>query len=137
MSAETKHVRLAWQRAMVFTGEGSGKVPLTIDADNAAGTGPMETLLLALAACTGADVCSILVKKRVALEALVIDVAGDRREQHPRKFTAIRLTFRIRAPGLAEDAARQAIALSLEKYCSVRHTLDPSIAVGYDVVIEA
>lgn len=133
---ETKKVRLAWQREMVFTGTGASGAPVTIDGGNAAAPGPMEGLLLMLATCTGSDVYSILVKKRVALESFVVDVEGDRRAEHPRRFLAIRLTFRFKARGLTEEAARQAIELSLQKYCSVRHSLDPAIPISYELVIE-
>lgn len=134
---ETKRVVLEWRHQLEFVGSGAGGVPVTIDGDNAASTGPMETLLLALAACTGGDIVSILEKKRVQLVSFEVDVAGDRREEYPRCYVAIRLRFRFKATGLSEDAARQAIDLSLEKYCSVRHSLDPAIPVGYELVIEA
>ena len=134
---ETKQVTLEWRQRLGFVGTGAGGVPVTIDGDNASGAGPMESLLLALAACTGADVVSILEKKRVKLVSFAVDVAGDRREEYPRRYVAIRLTFRFKARGLAEEAARQAIDLSLEKYCSVRHSLDPAIPIGYEAVIEA
>lgn len=132
---ETKGVRLAWQHDLVFQGEGAGKAPITLDGDNGQGPGPMEDLLLALAACTGSDVVIILKKKRVDLSALRIEVAGDRREDAPRRFTAITLTFHITAPGLTEAQARRTIELSLERYCSVAHSLAPDIPIRYELAL--
>ena len=65
MTIETKRVSLAWQERLVFRGGEPGGPETTIDGDNAAGPGPMLTLLLAAAACTGADVVAILEKMRV------------------------------------------------------------------------
>jgi putative redox protein len=118
---------------MRFRGGEPGGPTSLVDADNAEAPGPTLTLLLAAAACSGADVVTILEKMRVSLESLRIDVAGVRREVVPRRFVSIRLTFHIRAAGLDEAKARRAIDLSLEKYCSVVHSLAPDIAVEYDL----
>ena len=45
----------------------------SLDGDNAAAPGPMLTLLLAAASCTGADVVSILEKMRVSLAEFRIE----------------------------------------------------------------
>ncbi len=134
-----KQVSLDWLgHGMAFRGEGAGKVPIVIDGDNAEGPGPMETLLLALAACTGSDVVSVLGKKRVDLRSLTIGVRGERREEFPRRYTRITLVYRVVAPGAAEAQVRHAIDLSLEKYCSVTHSLAPDLLpVPYELVLEA
>ena len=133
----TKAVQLTWQHDLVFQGAGAGGAPITLDGDNGRGPGPMEDLLLALAACTGSDGVVILKKKRANLTALRVDVAGRRREEIPRRFTAITLTFHITAPGLTEAHARQTIELSLEKYCSVAHSLAPDIPIEYELALPA
>ena len=135
--AKTKRVSLTWQHDLVFEGEGAGKAPITLDGDNTQGPGPMENLLLALACCTGSDVVVILQKKRASLKGLTIVVAGERREEIPQRYVAITLTFHIEAPGLAESQARQTIDLSLEKYCSVAHSLAPDIPLRYELVLQA
>lgn len=133
-----KRVTLAWQRrALVFRGEGAGRAPITIDGDNAEGPGPMESLLLAMAACTGSDVVSVLGKKRVDLRELRIEITGQRREEHPRRYVAIDLTYHVVAPGATERQVRHAIDLSLEKYCSVTHSLNPDIPVRYALALQA
>jgi putative redox protein len=60
-------------------------------------------------------------------------VAGVRREEAPRRFVSIRFAFHLAGAGLDEAKARRAIDLSLEKYCSVVHSLAPDIAVEYDL----
>ena len=134
----SKHVALTWQgRGLVFRGEGAGRVPITIDGDNAEGPGPMESLLLALAACTGSDVVTVMRKKRVDLRELRVEVSGTRREDYPQRYAAIALRYHAAAPGAAEETLRHAINLSLEKYCSVTASLNPDIPVRYELVLQA
>jgi putative redox protein len=133
--ANAKQVALTWQHGLAFSGGVEGRAPITIDCSGPTGPGPMDTLLLALAACTGSDVVSLLEKMRFPVRALRVDVTGERREQHPKRYTAIVLTYHIDAPGAPEERARHAIELSLEKYCSVTHSLAPDIARRYELVL--
>ena len=84
MAAETKKVTLAWQQGLSFHGGEPNGPAVLIDGDNAAGPGPMVTLLLAAASCTGSDVVVILRKMQVPFGALSIEVSGIRREAEPR-----------------------------------------------------
>ncbi len=131
MAEETKRVTLTWAQGLRFIGGEPGREPITIDGDNMAAPGPMTALLLAAAACTGADVVSILTKMRVAFTRLSIDVAGVRRGQEPRCYLSIHLDYRVGGEGLDPAKIRRAIDLSLEKYCSVIHSLAPDIAISY------
>jgi putative redox protein len=131
MTIETKRVSLTWQERLVFRGGEPGGPETTIDGDNAAGPGPMLTLLLAAASCTGADVVAILQKMRVTLQELRIEASGDRREQDPRLYTSIHLEYHLRGDGLDEGKARRAIDLSITKYCSVVHSLAPDIRITH------
>ena len=133
-----KRVSLEWQaRELVFRGEGAGKVPITIDGNNAEAPGPMETLLLAMAACTGSDVAVVMTKKRLGMRSLRIEVHGRRREEHPQRYVAIDLVYHVVAPGATEAQVRHAIDLSLGKYCSVTHSLNPDIPVHYELDLQA
>ena len=132
MTGETKRVTLNWVQDLRFVGGEPGGPLITIDGDNAEGPGPMATLLLAAAACTGSDVVDILKKMRVPFRELTLEVAGIRREEHPRRYVSIHLDYRI--VGTEEEAKiRRAIDLSLEKYCSVVHSLAPDIVVAYEL----
>jgi putative redox protein len=95
----------------------------------------MQTLLLAAAGCAGSDVVSILAKMRVGLEALTVDVEGVRRDEEPRRYVEIRYRFSLRGDGLDAAKAERAVALSLEKYCSVIHSMAPDIAVRHEIVL--
>jgi len=131
MPGEIKRVTLNWQEGFRFVGGEPNGPTVLIDGDNTAGPGPMLTLLLAAAACTGSDVVSILNKMRVAFQGLTIEASGTRRESEPRRYVALHLEYQLSGSGIDPAKARRAIDLSLEKYCSVIHSLAPDIAVTY------
>ena len=132
-------VRLTWTgRGMEFTGAGTHPVSpeITIDGDGGAGPSPMLTLLLAAAGCSGSDVVLILKKMRVALHSVVVEVRGTRRDAEPRRYQTITFCYRIAGDGLDRAKAERAVSLSLEKYCSVVHTLAPDVTVEHEIALE-
>ncbi len=134
--AAGKPVTLVWREGTLFEGGAAGGPTVPVDADGRTAPSPMTGLLVALAGCSGADVVSMLTKKRAGLRAFRIEVTSERRAEHPRRYTAITLTYHITALRLTEAAARHAIELSLGKYCSVTHSLAPDIALRHELVLE-
>jgi putative redox protein len=132
---ETKRIVLTWQEGLRFTGGAPDGPSTSIDGENTVAPGPMLTLLLAAASCSGSDVVVILQKMRVQLRQLRIDVTGIRREQEPRRYTAIHLEYHLGGEGLDQAKATRAIDLSLETYCSVIHSLAPDIAITYALTL--
>ena len=96
---------------------------------------PMQVLLISLAGCSAIDVVNILRKSRVDFSSVDIEVDGDRKESSPgvaaipAPFTRIHLKFHIHGRDIDRAKAEKAVALSLEKYCSVSASLDPAIQV--------
>ena len=132
---ETKRVSLRWEEGLRFVG-GAPEGPNThIDGDNTTAAGPMLTLLLAAGSCSGSDVVLILKKMRIELRDLRIEVTGRRREQEPRRYTALHFDYHIGGIGLSQDKAHRVVSLSVEKYCSVIHSLAPDIAITYAVTL--
>jgi len=132
-----KPVTLVWKEGTLFEGGAAGGPTVPVDSDGKVAPSPMTGLLVALAGCTGADVVSILSKKRAGLRAFRVEVTSERRDAHPKRYTAITLTYHVAAAGLTEAAVRHAIELSLGKYCSVTHSLAPDIALRHELVLEA
>ena len=99
---------------------------------------PMELLLLALGSCTAVDVISILKKKRERVTDYRVEVRGERREEHPRKYTRMEVHHVVSGHKISEKALAQAIELSENKYCSVAATLRPSVEIvsSYEIVEE-
>ena len=90
---------------------------------------PVELLLLAIGACTATDVASILKKKRQHVTSYVIEVTGQRRDDYPRRFTAMNVHHILTGKSLSAKAVAHAIELSDTKYCSVAATLRPQVEI--------
>ena len=130
-----EEIRTVWRGEGLQFDAHSGEVVTAIDGNGTAGVSPVRMLLEAVAACAGADVVDILQKGRQELEALEVRVTGERREDPPRRFTAIQVEFVVQ--GSVEPAkAKRAAALSFEKYCSVSHTLRPDVDLSWSVRLE-
>ena len=104
-------------------------VPLDTDGERSAAAGPTELLLLALGGCSGADVVSILQKKRERVTDYRVELRGERREEHPRSFRKIEVRHIVRGYGVSEASVARAVQLSTEKYCSVAGTLRPTAEI--------
>ena len=128
---------MRWVRQLQFEGRGNGAdgPMILVDGDTKVATSPVELLLLAAATCTASDIVIILEKQRVKLESLGIEVEGTRREEQPRRFTAIAFHVKVRGEGADELKVRRAVGLSIEKYCSVVASLAPDIPITYEVAI--
>jgi putative redox protein len=136
MPQEIKTASLEWRGDLRFEGGAPGGPVALIDGDNLTAPGPMLTLLLAAASCTGADIVTILDKMRVRLRGLRLDARGTRREEEPRRYLAMHFDYRISADALDEAKARRAVELSVTKYCSVLHSLAPDLRVTYDIHLD-
>jgi putative redox protein len=135
MSDNIRRVSVSWQGGLLFSGGAPGGPAIAIDGDLKAAPGPMHQLLLAIATCSGSDVVLILEKMRIKLTDFGIDVEGVRKIDDPKRLTAVTLSYRLAGEGLDEAKARRAIDLSIERYCSVIHSLNPDIPIRYHVTI--
>ena len=90
---------------------------------------PMEMVLIALGGCTGADVHSVLQKKRQRVTGYEIEVRAERREEHPRIYTSIEVLHRVRGHSVDARAVEHAIELSETKYCSVSAMLSATAKI--------
>ena len=102
---------------------------LDTDHDRASAPTPVELLLVALGACTGVDIVSILKKKRQVVTGYSNKVTGKRRDEFPRSFTHMHVHHIITGKSVDNVAAARAIELSEEKYCSVAATLRPTVEI--------
>ena len=115
-----KSVRIEWRGGLSFeaTSELGGRVELAGDA-GVAGLRPMDALLVALGSCTGADVASILRKKRQPVSTYVLEVRSEQRTEHPRMFSRIDVLHLIDGDWIDPEAVRRSIELSVTRYCPV------------------
>ena len=128
-------LELIWERDLVFSGR-SGDVKLTMDSSSVVGPSPMQAVAFGLAGCMGMDVAHILNKGRHDLQALRVDLRGERAPEEPRRFTAITLSFTVTGD-IPREAVERAVELSREKYCSVWHSLRQDITLTVTSSISA
>ncbi len=134
-------VKVQWDCAMLFRGSTPEGTTIMMDAHPEhggvnAGPTPMDTLLMALAGCTGMDVIAMLKKMRAPVDRFAIDVHAERATSHPRVLTAIHLRYVASGKGLQAEQVRKAVALSQDRYCSVSAMLRKAVAVTYDVAVQ-
>lgn len=118
-------LHLTWQGEERFQGA-SGDVSMTIDGRRKAGPSPVHAVAFGLAGCMAIDVVEIIEKGRLELKALSCTLQVLRAEQTPRRITGFDLRFKVTGD-IPDDRVGRAIDLSREKYCSVWHSLNPSI----------
>lgn len=104
-------------------------VPLDTDSHRSTAASPVELLLVALGACAATDVASILKKKRQHVSSYIIEVSGERRDDYPRRFTAMTVHHILTGRSISAKAVAHAIELSETKYCSVAATLRPQVEI--------
>ena len=109
---------------------------IDVKGDRQSAPSPLEMLLLSVAACTAADVISILLKKRQDIAAYDVEVTGTRVDEHPRKFVKFHVHHIVQGRSVSEKALADAIELSDQKYCSVAATVRPTaeITTSYKIV---
>jgi len=104
-------------------------LPLDANSNRSSAPSPAEILLVALGSCTASDVAGILAKKRQHVTSYVVEVSGERRDDHPRRFTAMKVHHILTGRSISPKAVAQAIELSDTKYCSVAATLRPTVEI--------
>jgi putative redox protein len=135
VSKKHNHVRATWLGEHRFDAGRPGGVTHRIDASAKEGPSPVDTLLNALASCTSVDVVDILAKRRTPVESLTVDVHADRADAVPARLTHVRLEYAITGAGIDRVHAERAVQLAVEKYCSVRDSLDPAVPVEWAVTL--
>jgi putative redox protein len=128
-------VRATWAGEQLFdTGRPDGP---TSRFDGAAkeGQNPVDALVSSLATCVAIDVVDILAKRRTPAQRLVVDSYAERRSTHPRRLERVTMTFHVDGTGVEATHTERAVALALERYCSVAASLATDIVMETIVVV--
>ncbi|MCZ7602777.1 MAG: OsmC family protein [Melioribacteraceae bacterium] len=128
-------------QGLTFTGKTDSNHWITMDGPEEFGGSnaairPKELLLLSLGGCTGADVASILQKKRVKLEGFEMNLTADATEDYPQVFTKIHIEYVFYGNDIAEKDVEKAIELSQTKYCGVTAMLSKAMEITTSFRIE-
>ncbi|MFZ1749021.1 MAG: OsmC family protein [Saprospiraceae bacterium] len=97
---------------------------------------PMESVLMAAAACSSIDVETLLKKMRQDIVSIRVEVEGTRVDAVPAVFSKIHLHYIIKGD-VKIDKAKKAVDMSIEQYCSVSLMLAKAVEVthSYEVVV--
>ncbi len=122
-------VTIDWLEGMNFVGanEQGQRVQFGGDGDYVS---PMENLLMSVGACASIDVVMIMQKSRQQICGCRCKLTGGRADEPPRRFTSLKLHFVVSGKDLSVKQVKKAVDLSVEKYCSVMHSLDKKMPVS-------
>jgi|SRR5271156_6359736 len=124
--------RATWLEKQRFNGVASSGHSIVVDGNSAAGSSPMELVLIGLCCCTGYDVVSILQKKREPLASLEVRAEAERAPGPPSVYTRIKLIYRV-GGNVSRKAVEDAVRLSKEKYCSVSAMLEKTAKITTEI----
>lgn len=127
-------INLVWIEGLRFEGRADGTT-VAIDGDGDMGVSPVNLLLQSVGSCAAADVVDILKKGRQDLTTMTVVVSADRQEKAPRYVKRLYMTFRITGD-VDRAKAQRAVDLSLEKYCSVFHSLRMDLNVETEIELD-
>lgn len=96
---------------------------------------PMQLLLAALGGCSSIDIISILKKQRQELTDIQVKVNGEREKgTEPSLFREIHVLYELKG-NIDAEKAMKAATLSMEKYCSVAKTLEPTAKITWSLSV--
>jgi putative redox protein len=128
-----------FNKNMAFTADINGhKVLMDTTADEGGdnnGPSPKRLMLASLAGCTGMDIVPMLNKMKVAFSNFSIDINADVREEYPKIYNRVKITYKIKMAEADKPKMEKAIALSQEKYCSVSAMFKAFAKLETEIVI--
>lgn len=120
--------RVSWDKDLTFTGTTDSGYKTVMDGNGNA-ISPMESVLVAVGACSSIDVVDILKKGRNEVISCDCELDAERAEEPPRVFTKIHAHYTVKGQDISEKALARAVQLSAEKYCSVLLMLTGNVEV--------
>ena len=132
---KVNHIVTRWTGGKTFEAGRPAGPFIRVDTTGQTGPGPVDVLLCALATCSAIDVVEILEKRRTPVASLEIDVTGDRVAAIPARLERVVMRYTITGDGIEAVHALRAIDLAVNKYCSVRDSLDPKLPIVLELVL--
>lgn len=132
----TIKAQIKWTDGMQFVGHGNEGPAVVLGAEESGGPSPMEMVLMGVAGCTAVDVVTILKKRRANFTNFEISIIGDQAENHPKRYTKIRIEYMVYGRGVKPKDVERAIELSETKFCSAMASVNADIEHTYRIVEE-
>jgi putative redox protein len=106
----------------------------SISENNNHGVSPKTILLSGLSGCTGMDVVALLNKKfKIGYSAFSLEVAGELTETQPKYYHKIHIIYKIKVAAEDMDKVKEAVHLSLTKYCGVHEMLSKAADITHEI----
>lgn len=128
---------VTWQQDLCFEAKTDTGKSIVMDGNRqGSALGPMESVLLAVGACSSIDVVDILKKSRQDISDCSCELSAERAEEAPRIFTTIHAHYKVKGAKVSEKHLARAVQLSTEKYCSVMLMLQNKVKIttSYEVM---
>lgn len=124
-------IKSIWKGNKTFTAQSNFGHDIISDAPAASGgddngPSPVELMLSGLAGCTGIDVTNIMKERLADVTKFEITVDDEREDTTSRAVKNVTLTFDVEGE-VDLKKLKRSISLSVEKYCTVAHSLKASI----------
>jgi putative redox protein len=126
-------VGVQWKGAWTFDAGKAGAPTVHIDGHSKEGPSPPETLLISLGTCTAIDVVEMLTKRKTPPASMDVSVTAERKGETPRRVTRAHLAYKITGAGIDHTQTMRAIGLAVTRYCTVRDTMDPEMAITWSL----
>ena len=98
------------------------------------GPTPKPLLLASLSGCSAMNTIKILNKMRIPFKDFSVDAEAVLRDEDPRVYTSIKLTYYVTLDESNKDKFIKALDLALEKYCSLYAMLVQVVPIAYEVI---
>jgi len=135
-----KHeIEVKWMENMAFKTDVLGhEIIMDAKEENGGknqGPPPKPLMLVSLAGCTGMDVISMLKKMRQDVESFELKIEGEVSDDHPKKYTRIKVIYLVKGKNIDKDKVEKAVNLSKDKYCGVSAVFKEAIDMEFEVKI--
>lgn len=134
----TASARLANQKVK-FIGASGSNPEIILDYTPPVGDGEgytsLELFLVSLASCSGTSITALLRRMQKDVSGLIINVKGDRREQHPTYFEKIYLEFILESKDAENSDVEKAMKLSEDSICPVWNMIKNNVEINSEYKI--
>jgi len=131
-----KKAKVKWVDGIQFVAKADTGHSIVMDAggmgtpENTAPT-PVELVLMGLGGCTGIDVLTILLKKRLDIRSFEVSVEAETVDEMPKVFKEVWVKYTV-VGKVSETVMKKAVDLANTKYCSIGAMLKKSAAFHYE-----
>lgn len=101
------------------------------------GPNPKEYVLAGLCGCTAMDVVSLMKKYKVNYTEFSVTAESELTKVHPVIFSDVKLIFYVKGDNLDTSLIKQAVDLSMTKYCGVTAMLSKAVPVNYEINVNS